>query len=176
MGAAMFLWKCADTTPHPSSNDDKIERYLEKIWKGKFSHWPEGYLKLGSGYFLTEKWKYCFLLLIRNSSFYFFDPMFENVTKTHGSRSALADKPSPSAHTLLCDALLLWQPSWITQFCSYTGPSFLLPNTFFQLDLRWYADILRHVSMEHKFRPWQPSWVAQWRPTSNLFSVFQDLT
>lgn len=175
MGAAVSLWTCADAKPHPLAinyNWWQDRKLFGKDLKGRMA-W-RFFLKTGIGRFRRpRKENMVFFFWFAAAPLAFFDQMFENTIKTHGSKLTLADKTSPSAHTLLCDALLLWQPLWITEFCPYTGLSFFLPNTFFQLDLHWYADILRHVSMEHKFRPWQPTWTVPWRPASNLFQFFK---
>lgn len=176
----MFLWTCADMTPQPLVINYSWWQDRKTFGTDlRISHWPEGYLNLRSGYFVDKK-RYCFLLLIRYSSVYFLTKFLRALPEHMEARSLLQTR---QVHQLV-PLTAVWRSArgiqtffllgygqhlCITQFCltfmhrPYKGPSIWLPNTFFQLDLRWYADILRHVSMKHKFRPWQTAWNVQWR-------------
>lgn len=126
----MFLWTCADMTPHPLVinyswwQDRKIFGQDFKI-----AHWPGGYIKLRSGNFADEKKKdIVFFSWFAAAPFTFWPNVWERYQNTWKRvHSRRWDKPTNSYFSddcvILCSSdiqtfffLCHAQPLWITQF------------------------------------------------------------
>lgn len=74
----LFLWTCADMTPHPVVINCSWWQDRKIFGKDfKITHWPEDYLKLRSGYFVDKKKKILFFTFDLLQLLLLSDQMFE---------------------------------------------------------------------------------------------------